>query len=145
MLGHRVSPEGIQPEPERVQAVKDAKPPSNKKKLQSFLGLVGYCRKLIHNLSSSSKPLYDLLKKDIPNKVFSALIESSVIQETFKKVKDSISKDAHLAFPDISQQFILTTDASAIGSGAILLQVQNGSERSSHILVESTTAHNLAT
>lgn len=49
--------------------------------------------------------------------------------KAFKDIAESISEDTLLALPDRSSPFILTTDASSVGVGAILSQIQNGEER----------------
>ena len=61
--------------------------------------------------------------------MFAERISFLFLLSVFQKIKDSISADALLALPDISRFFILTTNASAIGSSAVLSQVQNGIER----------------
>jgi hypothetical protein len=70
ILGHVVSGDGIKPDPERVAAIHSFKGPESKKELQSFLGLVGYCWKFIKDLSTMSKPLYELVKKEISKEEF---------------------------------------------------------------------------
>ncbi|KAI4293473.1 hypothetical protein PAPHI01_2747 [Pancytospora philotis] len=100
VLGHKVSAKGIQPDPDRVTAIHAAKKPETLKELQSFLSLVGYCRKFILNLSMLSKPLYDLLKKEIAPKELKTLLSAAESLKVLEAIKKSISKDALLAFPD---------------------------------------------
>lgn len=65
-LGHVVSPKGIAPDPQKIEAVHQIQPPKNVTQLRSFLGLVGYYRQFIRNFSSVAKPLNQLLHKDEP-------------------------------------------------------------------------------
>ncbi len=64
-LGHIVSQHGIEPDPDKVSAVKDYPTPRNVKDLRSFLGLSGYYRKFIKGYSGIAAPLYALTKKDV--------------------------------------------------------------------------------
>jgi hypothetical protein len=43
-LGHTISQDGISVDPEKVQEVKDWKPPTTVRQIRSFLGLAGYYR-----------------------------------------------------------------------------------------------------
>ena len=141
VLGHVISGNGIKPDEDRVRAIKDFKIPENKRELMSFIGLVGYCRKFIKNLSIISKPLYDLLKEDIDKKDFMNRIKSEETLEVIQEVKASISNDALLALPNSVDKFILTTDASCIGVGAVLSQIQGGRER---VISYFSSIHNAA-
>jgi predicted aspartyl protease len=63
-LGHKVKQGQISPLTSKVNAIENAKPPSNIKELQQFLGIVNYYRKFIPNFSQKASVLYDLLKKN---------------------------------------------------------------------------------
>ncbi len=127
-LGHILNKEGYKADPERVKSIKQSTPPKNRKELQSFLSLVSYCRKFIPYLADIAAPLYDLTTNKITDAEFNNYFSGKNIK-IFEKIKNSISEDALLAFPDFSNRFILTTDASKIGIGAVLSQVSNGVER----------------
>lgn len=129
ILGHIVSKRGIRPDPNRVKAIKEFRNPASKKELMSFLGLINYCRKFIPKLSVRSKPLYDLLKKEIPKEELKAKLASEDTAYNIQTLKDSIAEDALLVLPTQTGKFILTTDASGVGVGAVLSQIQAGQER----------------
>ncbi|KAL0325108.1 UNVERIFIED_CONTAM: Retrovirus-related Pol polyprotein from transposon gypsy [Sesamum radiatum] len=65
-LGHVVSKEGVQPDPEKVKAIMEWEPPENESKVRSFLGLAGYYRRFVKDFSVVAKPLTNLLKKNAP-------------------------------------------------------------------------------
>ena len=70
-----------------------------------------------------AKALTQLTKKD---KIWDFNQEC---QESFDELKGKFSNTTVLAFPDFKVPSILTTDASTVGLGAVLSQVQEGIER----------------
>ena len=62
-LGYVVDAEGLRPMPDKVEAITKAMRPQNVKELRSFLGLVGYYRQFIANMSTLTKPLNALLEQ----------------------------------------------------------------------------------
>lgn len=63
-LGHKISADGIRPDPEKVKAISDYSRPLNEKQMRSFLGMVGFHRRFIPNFSFIAKPLTNLSKKN---------------------------------------------------------------------------------
>ena len=91
----------------------------------SFLGLVGYYRKFIKNFSSVARPLNDLLQgQELSKKVSKRkLIEwGPEQQKAFEELKEACSVAPVLAYADYTQPFILHTDSSLDGLGAVLYQ-----------------------
>lgn len=64
-LGYVIYPDGLHTDPQKIRAVADFPVPTNVETLRSFLGLAGYYRSFIGQLSLISAPLNSLLKKDI--------------------------------------------------------------------------------
>ncbi len=122
-LGHVVSEEGVATDPEKVRAVEDWPTPKNVREVRSFLGLCSYYRRFIKGYSHIAKPLHILTEK---NRVFSW---SEAEQIAFDKLKQALITSPVLAYPNAEDKFILDTDASNHGLGAVLSQVQNGVER----------------
>ena len=123
-LGHIVSDEGISTNPEKVETVKSWPIPKNIKQVRGFLGLCSYYRKSIRNFSTIAKPLTRLTEKQMTR--FSW---TSECMEAFNELKSCLVSAPILTYPDIEQDFILDTDASGVGIGAILSQKQDGQER----------------
>src|SRR5678816_3396412 len=92
--------------------------------VRSTLGFFNYFRHMIPHYSSLVQPLTLLLKKNIP---FSWQIEQ---QSAYDSLKKFLLLDPALSFPDYSKPFILSTDASDFGIGAVLAQLdENGKEK----------------
>lgn len=116
-LGHIVSDKGIRPNPEKIIAITNMKIPSTTKQLKSFLGIIGYYRKFIHNFAEKTKPLTKKLKKDAKIN-----IKEQDYVTAFQQCKDMLCKEPILTYPDFLEPFELTTDASNYAIGAILSQ-----------------------
>jgi hypothetical protein len=120
-LGHIAGQEAIQPHPNKVRVVQALTHPTTKKQLRSFLGLVNFYRRFIPNCAYISVPLTDLTRKFSPNKIH--WTESQEL--AFQNGKKALTSSPILKLPNITETFILQTDASDHGIGAVLLQEEN--------------------
>ena len=121
-LGHRVGEGTIQPTKEGVEKVLAASRPTTKKEVRAFIGLVAYYRKFIPNMAVIATPLTDLTKNNAPTKVKWGDAEEAA----FRTLKERVSKFPILRLPDSTKEFILRTDASDVGVGAVLMQDHEG-------------------
>ncbi len=115
-LGHIISEKGVAVDTRKTQAVQDWPVPTSVKELQSFLGLANYFRKFMQGYSKLVAPLTGMLKKGLlfhwgPGQ-----------QEALDGVKFSLTNAPVLALPDFKKHFILQSDASGYGIGAVLMQ-----------------------
>lgn len=115
-LGHSISGAGVATLNEHVQSVQTWKQPTTVKELRGFLGLAGYYRKFVRNFGILSRPLNDLLKKNSP------FVWTETTEAAFQALKKALIEAPVLALPDFSKRFIVETDASATGIGAVLRQ-----------------------
>ena len=123
-LGHVISEEGVQTDPAKLQAVKEFPVPTNVKALRSFLGLASYYRRFIPQFARIAGPLHTLTRKDVE------FIWTPACQEAFERLRKLLASAPVLAYPDFKVPFILETDASIHGLGAVLAQIQgDGSVR----------------
>ena len=122
-LGHRVTEEGLLPDPSLLAAIRDIPPPKTATEVRSFLGLAGYYRRYVKGFAAIAAPLHALTRKD------SLFHWSEDCQAAFDQLKARLTTSPITAFPDFSQEFRLYTDASTAGLGAILAQVREGKER----------------
>lgn len=121
-LGHIVTNNGILPDPKKISSIKKYPKPRTVKEIQAFLGLVGYYRRFIKNFAEIAKPLTELTKKDVK------FNWDSTQEEAFQTLTNSLCCEPVLKYPDFTQPFILSTDASLIAIGAVLSQLYNGQE-----------------
>jgi len=122
-LGHIVSVEGLQTDPEKTRLIDDWPVPTSLKQLRAFLGLAGYYRRFVKGFSKKAAPLNGLLKKGHPYQWTPAC------QSAFQELKDALRSPPILALPDDTGVFYLDTDASDKSIGAVLSQMQDGQEK----------------
>ena len=121
-LGHVVSEEGIQCNPNKISSIQQWEAPTSVTEVRSFLGMAGYYRRFIEHFADLAKPLTSLTKMD---QVFSW---NKDCQNSFEIIKKALVNAPILAYPDMSKQFILDTDASGFAAGAVLSQIQDDGE-----------------
>ena len=63
-LGHRVTSEGLLPDPTLLKAIREIGTPKNATEVRSFLCLDGYYRRYVKNFATTTVPLHALTRKD---------------------------------------------------------------------------------
>ena len=124
-LGHNIVDQTVRPQEDMVQAVRDAPHPTTKRQMKSFLGLAGFYRRFIPNFSSIASPLTDLTKRDRPNSIRDWQDKH---EKAFQTLKNRLTSSPILCLPVFQNgtPFLLRTDASDVGIGAVLLQEFEG-------------------
>nr|GEY37298.1 hypothetical protein [Tanacetum cinerariifolium] len=115
-LGHVVNIEGIHVDPNKIEEVKNWKPPKTPTEIRSFLGLAGYYRRFIASFSKIAKPLTLLTQK---NKKFEWDDEQ---EKAFQTLKDMLCDAPILSLPEGADDFVVYYDASNQGFGCVLMQ-----------------------
>ena len=122
-LGHVVSQHGVATDPEKIDAVARWPVPTGLKELQAFLGTVGYYRQYIEAFATVAKPLTKLTGTG------EAWMWTEDQQRAFEMLKQCLVTAPVLGYPDPGLPYVLDTDASKDGVGAVLSQIQEGKER----------------
>lgn len=137
-LGHVVSENGVHTDPEKLDALASWPRPTNVKLLRSYLGFTGYYRRFIKDYAKIAKPLNDLLVGHSTNKVANKKNRNKKSipwqwnqeqQIAFDTLKEKLMSPPVLAYADFKKPFIIHTDASTEGLGAVLYQEHDGLER----------------
>lgn len=121
-LGHVITPNGIKPNPQKIEAIRKFPIPKTSKQIKSFLGLLGYYRRFIKDFAKITKPFTNCLKKGMK------IEHSEEFIRTFEHCKNLLMNEPILQFPDFTKPFILTTDASNFAIGAVLSQGKIGND-----------------
>ncbi|MDA8040957.1 MAG: reverse transcriptase domain-containing protein, partial [Pirellulales bacterium] len=123
-LAHHVSSKGVLPSKRNLQAIAECPPPDTYTKVKSFVGLVGHYRRFIKGFANIAAPLYDLTSGENKDKRSEHLDLPPEAREAFDRLKASCLQAPILSFPDFTKPFLLETDASGKGLGAVLSQKQ---------------------
>ena len=123
-LGYLIGEGGVRPDPKKVKAVLAYKQPETKSEVSAFLGLTGYYRKFVPAYATIAAPLTELLKKGKPEHI----VWSAACEEAFETLKECLTKTPILRVPHPKQRFIVQTDASDVGIGAVLSQQDDDGE-----------------
>lgn len=118
-----MSKDGVKCDPNKIRAVQDWKTPDNVTEITSFLGLASYYRKFIPVFATVAYPLTRLTQKNVP------FAWDSSSDKAFQTLKKLLVSSPKLSYPNSNGTFVIDTDASNDGIGAVLPQIQNGEEK----------------
>jgi hypothetical protein len=124
LLGHIITKDGIRVDPDKISKVQGIPAPTNVKEVRAFLGLAGYYRRFVPQFSRIAAPLNRLLAKR------QEFQWTPSCERAFQTLKDYLTSAPLLARPDVRKGYVLQTDASTVGLGAVLSQLgEDGKER----------------
>ncbi|BHF80034.1 hypothetical protein SprV_0702315800 [Sparganum proliferum] len=123
-LGHHVDAQGLRPLSSKVEAIRDFPPPTSKRQLQRFLGMVNFYRRFLPNCADLMLPLTNLLSG--PN---GPLELRGHALTSFERIKTSLADATLLTHPAPEAPLSLMVDASTVAVGAVLQQHINDSTR----------------
>ena len=123
-VGHILSTDGITTDPAKTEKVAKWREPTSRREDQQFLGLANYYRRFVQDFAKIAKPLHRLTKKT------ARFVWTQECQKAFEELRSRLISAPILAFPDYEKEFIVDTDASNDGIGAVLSQIQeDGNEK----------------
>jgi hypothetical protein len=119
-----LTPHGIRPITNKVESTKNLLVPKTVKQVRSFLGMVNYYKNMLRQKSHLLAPLTDLTsnKDGTVGKKRGPIKWEKVHQEAFDKIKQVITDDMMLTFPDFNMPCEIHTDASDFQLGAVIMQ-----------------------
>ena len=122
-LGVMITPDGLQPDPKKLSAISELKPPSCVRQVREVLGLMGFYRRYIPHFSILAAPLHKLTNKD------QDFQWTDDCQTSFQELKDRLTMAPVLVHYDPKIPLVVVCDASAIGIGAVLSHRVGDEER----------------
>ena len=123
-LAHHVSQKGVLPLKKNLESIAQCPPPDTYTKVKSSVGQVGHYRCFIKDFAKIAAPLYNLTSGDNKDKKSEHVDLSPKAREAFDRLKAACFQAPILVFPDFNKPFLLETDASGRGLGAVLSQKQ---------------------
>ena len=132
-LGHIVSENGIETDPEKISVVTSWPVPKTFKQVRSFLRFSGFYRRFLKNYAAIARPLNDLSvgisnKKDKRKRAVPFHWGESQ-QNAFDELKRRLSSAPILAYADYQKPYKVHTDASSSRLSAVLYQTQDNVDR----------------
>ena len=123
-LAHHVSRKGVLPSKKNLESIAQCPTPDMYTKVKSFVSLVGHYRQFIKGFAKIAAPLYDLTSGDNKDKKSDHIDLSPEAREAFNRLKAACLQAPILVFPYFNKPFLLETDASGKGLGAVLSRKQ---------------------
>jgi hypothetical protein len=115
-LGYEIARDGIQPQPKKVEAILKLSPPKTKRQLRHFLGMINYYRDMWQKRSHMLAPLTGLVSLLVKYKW------GEEKQKALDEIKQKVSQETLLPFPDFEKEFHVYTDASNNQLVAVIMQ-----------------------
>lgn len=122
-LGFLVNENGLQVDPSKVEPLLQYIAPKNIQGLRRLIGMASWYRRFIPNFADRIRPLTSLLKKG------RTFLWGEEQERALQDIKSTLTTEPVLARPDFSKEFVLQTDASSTGVGAVLTQYFDGVDR----------------
>ncbi|XP_066600140.1 uncharacterized protein [Prorops nasuta] len=122
-LGFLVDKQGFRMDPDKTAPILEYPTPKNVKQVRRFMGMVSWYRKFIPNFATESEPINRLLRKN------QAWLWGEDQEIAFRELRNHLVKAPTLACPNFNVPFVLQTDASTVGLGAVLTQEIEDTDR----------------
>src|SRR3954463_15770616 len=116
ILGHKISERGIEVDMAKIEAIERMPYPRDIKGIHSFLGHVGFYRRFIKDFSKTSRPLTNLIQKDVP------FVFDEDCKEALEVLKKALITAPIVQLPDWNFPFEIMCDASDFAVGVVLGQ-----------------------
>lgn len=118
-LGFIIDKEGLRTNPDKVTAMLNYPVPRTATEIKRFIGLCSWYRRFIPHFSTITAPITELIKG---RRKSQKIQWSDAAERSFQSIKQALVAAPVLAAPDFDQPFIIQSDASDVGVGAVLVQ-----------------------
>ena len=115
-MGHRITQDGLQPDPDKVKAVLELDTPQNVEQLRRFLGIVNYLGHFLSHLTEVARPLHNLIRHNV------TWMWSDVQEQAFNAIKKLVTSAPILTYYDCHKPLTIQNDASEYGIGSVIFQ-----------------------
>ena len=105
-FGHRITSSGLKPDPYKIRAIMELKPPENRTQLENILGIANYLQRFSPHLADVTGPMHALFKGD------AEFIWDQPQMDMLEKMKQAITQQPILAYFDPSKAVTLECDSS---------------------------------
>ena len=112
-LGFIVNGQGIRPDPNKIQSIRDLPTPTSVRDVRAFIGMCSYFRRIIPNFSKTAEPLIAMTRK------YARFNWNNQCDKSYQDLKADLTKVPLLGYPDISSNFKIYTDANDGAIGAV--------------------------
>ena len=123
-LGRSVSSKGVWPSRDNLKAIAKYPEPMTYTAIKGFIGLIGHYRHFIKDFTKITDPLHEYARGDTAKKKKERVVLNEAARDAFHKLKKAVMSTPVLAYPDPSKEYLLKTDGSKLGLGAVLSQKQ---------------------
>ena len=120
-LAHHISQDSVELSHENVTSIIKCPDPKTFNDISCFTGVFSHYRHFITDFTKIAAPLYDLTSGENKNMKLEPVTLTPEALEAFQTLKDKCVQTAILALPDFKKPFLLETDTSGKGLGAVLL------------------------
>ena len=131
LLGHNIERNTITPLKSRIDAIQKLQPPTNKKKIQDYLGILNFLVIYVYKMQLYLRPFHIILRQQNTTEWITEH------QTRFEEIKKLLTEQILNTIPDPNQPFYAMCDASNFGIGAALLQSHSGTNKMNLISANS--------
>lgn len=128
LLGKIITADGIKTDPDLIRDMVNFPKPNNSKKVVQFIALCNYYREHVQDFGPKTEPLAKLARKEF---IWTAKTweENPQAEVCFNELKRMMISAPILSYPDFTKSFLIQTDASKYGAGAVLYQYDSNNRR----------------
>jgi len=115
-MGHRITQDDIQPDPDKAKAILELNTPQNVEQLQRYLGIANYLGRFLSHLTEVAQPLLNSVRHNV------IWMCSDAQEQAFNDIKKLLTSAPILTYYDCQKPLTIQSDASDHGIGSTIFQ-----------------------